>query len=329
MRILYALEDYPVSSETYVETEIRYFLSHGVEIAAWSRRRDPIRQKGSVPIFDGSLKDAAAQFKPHAIHAHWAMMAQCVFAECRGIPLTVRGHSFEFKPRTIRSLAFDPRVRAVFVFPHQLEETFGGGHPGCAIPLVSAYDEHLFYPEPKERGTVVRATAGLKSKDIDSFLDVAKACPEAIFTLITSRPKEDTGYLDNLQARNALMGSPVRILVEVPQEGVAQIVRRSEICLRSNDPAGHPFGMPVSIVEAMGAGTIPVVRNHAAARAYVGDAGLFFSTVDQAVHGIRRILGDASFAGELREAAIRRAKRHAAGAVLPEILKVWERIVGS
>lgn len=327
-RVLYALEDYPVSSETYVETEMRFFLEQGVEIAAWSRRQDPARSQGSVPVFTGSLKDAVRQFQPSVIHAHWLLMAPVVLVENFGLPFTIRGHSFEFKPRAAKTLAFDSRVRALFLFPHQFEETFRGGPAGSAIPLRCAYDDRLFYPGPKELGTVVRATAGLRSKDIDSFLDTAKACPEAKFTLITSRPKEDVGYLDNLLAKNQAMGHPAEILVELSQADVATIVRKSQICLRSNNPTGHPFGMPASIAEAMGAGTIPVVRNHAAAKAYVGDAGFFFDTIDDAVRVIRLIIDDAVLAGELREVAIGRAQRHAAGVVLPKILEVWERVSG-
>jgi glycosyltransferase involved in cell wall biosynthesis len=325
-RILYALEDYPISSETYVQTEIDYFLRQGIEIAAWSRREDSSRSPSSVPVFSGPLRLAIKSFKPDAIHVHWLPIVPNVLVEGLGLPVTVRGHSFDFNPTIARSYAFHPAISAVFLFPHLADATFRGTDQGKAVQLVAAYDERLFYPDPKEKSTVVRATASLRGKDIDSFLDVAALCPEVKFTLFASRPKEDTAYLVNLLGRNASMGSPVDIQVEVPQAQVAAMVRKSEICLRSNNPTGHPFGMPVSIAEAMGAGTIPVVRDHAPARGYVGDAGLYFNSTEEAASRIREILADPELSGRLRTASIERARRHASSVVLPTIFQVWERV---
>lgn len=323
MRVLYVLEDYPVSSETYIETEILYFLRRGVEIAVWSRRQDSPRPPGSVPILGGSLGQAIKAFSPDILHAHWLLLAQVAVAENFGVPVTVRAHSFEFSPNLVRGLAANPSMAAIFLFPRMAEIVSQGVNPGKVIPLPVSYDERMFYPEQKERGTVVRATAGLGSKDIGSFLDVAKACPEGKFTLITSRPKEDSSYLNNLIGWNAAAGSPVKILIEVPREEAAAIIRKSEICLRSNNPAGHPFGMPISIAEAMGSGTVPVVRDHAPGRSFVGDAGLYFNTIQQAVERVRAILSDRVASDRLSAAAVERAKPYASSVVLPKILEVW------
>jgi glycosyltransferase involved in cell wall biosynthesis len=324
-RILYVLEDYPVTSETYVEAEIEYFLGKGIEIAAWSRRQDPLRGVGQVPVFTKSIQEAVQTFRPQGIHVHWLPIAPSALTAGVGLPVTVRAHSFEFNASVVRSYADHASVAAVFLFPH-LARSIGSSEK--IIPLPCAYSERLFYPREKELGTVVRATAGLGTKDIDSFLDAARACPEARFTLITSRPKENDSYLNNLIGRNAAMGVPAMILVEVPREEAAEIVGRSQICLRSNNPSGHPFGMPISIAEAMASGTIPVVRDHDPAREYVGDAGLYFQNVWESVDRIRQILGDGQLASRLRAASIERAKRYAASAVLPKILEVWERSCG-
>lgn len=325
-RVLYVLEDYPVTSETYVETEIEYFLGLGVEIAVWCRRQDLERPKCRVPLLGGGLKAAARSFSASAVHVHWLPIVPNVLVENLGVPITVRAHSFEFSQSAVRALSVNPMIAAVFLFPHFVEEAFRGSVPWNVVPLPAAYNEQLYYPEEKTQGTVVRAAAGIGGKDLDSFLETAKLCPEARFTLIVSRPREDRAYLGNLLGQNQAMGCPARVLVEVPREEAAAIVRRSEICLRSNNPTGHPFGMPISIAESMGSGTIPVVRDHPPARAYVGDAGLYFSNVQEAADRIRQIVGDPALSNRLRAAAVERAKRHASRTVLPKILETWERV---
>lgn len=243
MRVLYALEDYPVISETYVETEIDYFLEHGVEIAAWRRRAGPAKIHWRIPIFDGSIRNAAKAFKPDLIHVHWFIVVPNVTIEGLGIPITIRAHSFEFSPNAVKTFAFHKEVLAIFLFPHLLDaflkHPVGAGLSkeilaGKVIPLPSAYNEKMFYPEPKESATVIRATAGLNGKDLESFIDTAKACPEAKFTLVTSIP-EDNSHIRNIIGRNASYGNPAKILTDLPREEAAALVRKSEICLRSNN----------------------------------------------------------------------------------------------
>lgn len=334
MKVLYALEDYPVISETYVETEIDFFLERGVEIAAWCRRPDPARPKWRIPIYGGHIRNAVKDFRPDVIHVHWFVVAPNVTVEGLGIPITIRAHSFEYSPDNVRTFALHSDVRAIFIFPHLVDRFFS--HPKAAgftrdslpklVPLVAAYNEKMYYPEEKEPGTVIRATAGLNGKDLESFIDTAAICPEAKFTLITSIPKEDSSCVVNIIGRNSLKGGPVRILTDIPREEAAAYIRRSDVCLRSNLLSGHPFGMPISIAEAMGAGAIPIVRDHTAARAYVGDAGLTFNTEAEAASAIRKLIEDRPLAERLRQAATDRAKMHTSAAVLPVILGVWSKV---
>lgn len=335
MRVLYALEDYPVPSETYVETELDYFLERGIEVAAWSRRTDPKRPPWRIPVFEGPIRNAVKSWRPDLIHVHWFVIAPSVTAGGFGIPITIRAHSFEYSADAVKTFAFHPDVRAIFLFPHFLDAFLksprGAGLTKEAlaekvIPLPSAYNEKMFYPEPKVPRTVVRATAGLNGKDFESFIDTARACPESRFTLVTSIPKEDDSCVRNIVGRNAMYGNPVQILTDVSREETAAIVRRSEICLRSNNTQGHPFGMPISIAESMGAATIPIVRDHDAARRFVGDAGLYFTTVPEAAAAIRKIQADWTLAESLRKASIDRAKLHASSAVLPVIFRVWSKV---
>ena len=41
----------------------------------------------------------------------------------------------------------------------------------------------------------------------------------------------------------------------------------------------QPFGMPVSIAEAMACGAVPIVRESPAARSYAGESALYYDTM--------------------------------------------------
>jgi glycosyltransferase involved in cell wall biosynthesis len=338
MRVLYCVEDYPILSETYVETELDYFLPMGVEVAVWCRDADPRRPRARVKVYDGELRSAVRDFRPDLLHVHWVVIADGVARIETSLPITVRAHSFEFKPHMIRGLMINPKVRAIWMFPNLRDEFFatepGVQHKGTPFerkvrPLVAAYSETLFYPSPKERGTVIRAAAGLKGKDLETFVRVAKLAPEAKFTLIVSKPKRIPNSMDGLKAMNKGLGSPARILEDVPRTETAAMVRSSEMCLRSHDPNGHPYGSPISASEAMATGAIVIARNCKGARRLLGAAGLFFTKDQEAAALVKSVLdAPRDRLDRLSSASISQAAPHASRLVLPEIMSEWRSIAG-
>ncbi len=338
MRVLYCVEDYPILSETYVETELDYFLARGVEIAVWCRDPDPHRPGARVKVYDGDLRSAVRDFRPDLVHVHWVVIADGVQQIETSLPITVRAHSFEYKPYMIRGLMINPKVRAIWMFPHLREEFFltepGASYKGSPFerkvrPLVSAYSETLFYPAPKERGTVIRAAAGLKGKDIETFVRVAPLVPEAKFTLIVSRPKRIPNSMDYIKNMNKGLGSPTTILDDVPRADAAAMVRASEMCLRSHDAGGHPYGSPISVAESMATGAIVIARHCKGARQLMGSAGLFFTKDQEAAALVKSVLSAPKDRRDLwASSSISQAAPHASQLVLPEIMSEWRSIAG-
>jgi glycosyltransferase involved in cell wall biosynthesis len=87
-------------------------------------------------------------------------------------------------------------------------------------------------------------------------------------------------------ARNRSMGSPVDIRIQLSHADTAALSRRASIYLHTYSTT-DPYGMPISIAEAMASGSYIVGWRCPAAEAYIGEAGATYATEDQAVAFIR------------------------------------------
>lgn len=88
---------------------------------------------------------------------------------------------------------------------------------------------------------------------------------------------------------NKSLSEPVEIRVNVQHEDVAALSRRAGIYLHTTNPA-EPFGMPVSISEAMATGAYLIGRRLPAAAAYIGDAGALYESPAEAAQLIHQTL---------------------------------------
>src|SRR5438270_2179794 len=129
LRVLMAAWNYPLPSETYIETERRFLdcraltfvvahggpgpevtPEHGSFLAAPSRWR---------------LRRMLREYAPDVVHIHWGMTAEWAVQIARraGVPWTLRTHSFdvlvrpEAEIRNVAALANDSDCLAVLGFP--------------------------------------------------------------------------------------------------------------------------------------------------------------------------------------------------------------------
>lgn len=324
MRVLVGSGNYPKLSESYIEAEIQYLLRCGHDVRVYS----PVVGSPGAPELVRVYRDlnaAIKEFRPQVFHVHYLTFEARALdlAHRSGVPITVRGHSFDFGVDRAARAAAHPGIRRIWLFPHFADLV---PHPKVA-PLPVAYDSTLYRPSQKNRKLVYRTGAGKPGKGLEQFFEIARMCPEFRFCLTANVVLGAERYMDTLAALAA--GSNVEYHRDIGREEAVRRMSEAGIYLDTSDPGAHPFGMPISIAEAMATGCHVVARDGSAARAYVGPAGDFYGTPAQAAGLIRATLswGDDLWSRRQAEAADRAAARHADHAVLPAELLFWETLV--
>ena len=328
LRVLYAYA-YPIPySETYARVELAWMRENGVDVHLWAAKNQnvPSYPLKSYETVGGSIGTVIDSFRPHVIHTHRIDTAESVVAVARArkILLTIRGHSVDFEEARYRKLA---DVACIWLFPH-LAALLRDQANVESLPV--AYDPQLAFPEePDLRRYVVRAGFGNSNKDVGGFVDVAHRLPAVTFELVVTGPYKE--YLASIR-RSAPPNLHVRD--GLSNEDAAAVVRRAWLCLRGHDPNAHPYGMPISIAEALGAG-LPIVARAAVPNSpsrfgpeeYIGDAGVVYQTNEEAAARVHEIVNWSREQWEkARTRSITRAQSFRTDVVLPRILTLWRRL---
>jgi len=290
LRVLYALWHYPQLSESYVRSEIRGVEAMGVEVEVWSEERVTAPFESEVPVHRGTLSEAINRVRPAVIHIHWLNMAAkyCREGGVTGLPITVRGHAFEFTTQLVAELDGHPAIQGIYLFPHLAAE-FASSEKVRTLPV--SFDPSLYRPgRQKDLRLVIRTGCALPTKDYLGFLRAAQLCPEHKFKLVLCHAYLKEDYLDEVVEINRQMGSPVEILVDLQHEDVATLICRAGIYLHTND-ANSRFGMPISISEAMASGCFLIARRSPAAYDYVQDAGDLYESPEEAADLVKQTAG--------------------------------------
>jgi glycosyltransferase involved in cell wall biosynthesis len=287
LKALYALWVYPQLSESYIRTEIRAVRQLGVEVEVWSEKDVASPFESEVPVHRGSLTEAIVRFKPDIVHTHWLHMAERLSQPLKraGLPLTVRGHGFEFTTEIVAKLDKETIVQRVYVFPHHAERCRSSS--GKVRAMQVAFDTELYYPcEEKDHRTVMRTGCALPTKDYETFFRTAQLCPDHHFLLVVCRGCLVEDYLDEVIRKSKKFGDLVEIKVGVQHEEMSELMRRAGIYLHTADP-NEPFGMPISISEAMATGSYIVGRQLPGSASYIGETGKLYRTPEEAAEVIR------------------------------------------
>jgi hypothetical protein len=259
----------------------------GVHVEVWSEvERTACPYASEVPVHHGSLEDAIRKVRPHVAHVHWLNIAERYHEQIAraGLQMTVRGHGFEFHPETLPRLLRNHAIQAIYVFPH-----FHAALPADprVRSMTAAFNGDLYYPPPeKDPFLVVRTASAKPAKGLETFIDVARQCPQHRFVLVLGVLNTLEHYAEQLQDYNRRLGSPVDIRLNVPTEEAAALVRQAGIYLHTYGTE-EPFGMPISIAEASATGSFVLVRNLPGAEHCVAPTAAFYDSAERAAGLIR------------------------------------------
>lgn len=324
MKVLYILWNYPQISETYVTAEIAFAMSQGISVSVWTKISRTPGLLEQCPVYRGTLPEAIAKVKPDLIHVHYLEVAERHAKEIPpSIPITVRGHSFDWSPGAAVRVAELTAVKRVYVFPAFSRMV---SHQKIA-PLPVAYSSTRFPgPAPKDRCMVLRVAAALPTKGLEDFFSVARLVPEFRFLLVAAKAG-GAGTFDEDLVR---MGneSGVKVHIGLSWDVTAALTRHAGIYLHTWNPKRNPFGMSISIAEAMATGAYVLARQGPESSEYLGAAGDLYGSPEDAAELIRKT---ASWPGErwelVRRAATQRASCFSDQAVLPPLVDHWKSLV--
>lgn len=327
MRVLYALSKYPQLSETYVSAEIAFMLRSGINVQVWSpfERVQGIDQQ--CPVHRGvPVAVAAKACKADLVHVHHMSVSPGV---CKGleelkVPVTVRGHSFDFALPLVHNVLANPKVRRLYLFPHFARQVV---HEKV-IALPVAFDSTKYtQAETKDRMMVLRLGAGLSTKNLGDFFAISRKCPGFRFILGLASCDDEGRVANALLQSNPSSG--VSLFKDVSWDAAEKLTRRAGIFLHTYDAESHPFGMPISIAESLATGSIVLVRDTMAAREYAGDAAFYYATLEEAIETINTTLAwPQELHDRQRARAVLQGSLYADKVVLPRVIQDWEDILG-
>ena len=330
LRVLYYLDEFPQLSESYIDTEIEWLKRRGLEIEVFAERQPGSRGVETVPVHRVDSEAVVRHFSPDIIHCHWLHIAAGVaaVAEELKIPVTVRGHGFEFSDATLTRCASLPAVRSIYLFPH-FRETLPGDHSKLhAVP--ACFNTKRYYPRvERDRRLVFRAGACLPTKDLEMFIRVAALCPEYRFLLVLARVKSWPALPGELCALNASLGNPADIRFDVQYDEIAEMTAKAGIYLHTFG-FQQPFGMPVSVIESLACGAVVIERDCPEARSYAGPNSLYYTTAAEAAALLREMTtwDEREWTRRSSANAEKAYTHYADEVVLPLILEDWKQMLG-
>lgn len=333
MKVLYLVRYADALSESYIRAEAEYAQSQGVQVrfCAQAKAEDRYPVEESCVRRDGDLEAAVEDFKPDVIHVHWLTLA-AEYADRLvklQVPVTVRGHSFDALPSNVKHVAAIPVVMKIWLFPH-----FAKYHQDlkCVEPMTVAYNARFFSQGagPREKRRVVRAGAGLPGKGLTDFLMVARLCENEgfEFLLALTDATGSPGTVDKMY-KSPFFPKNVEVVKGLSHEQVAFLMQNAGIYLRHFQENVHPWGMPVSVAEALASGMYVLAPDTYGAADYLGLAGATFKNPQHCADLIVETKKHDDSWWRLQEgAALIIADRYRPEHVLPKVIDCWRELAG-
>lgn len=329
-RVLYVASQFPQLSESHIYAEIACMRRFGAAIEVWAPAAGASPFAHDLVVHRGRLADAIRAARPDLVHVHWFTMLDATRATvaASGLPLTLRGHSFDATPQAIAKALLLANLRRLYLLPGSASGTLHEDERIRIVPPI--FDSTLFPPSPrKDRRLVLRASPGIVENSLRFMLDLATLLPEHRVVVAVTAARGHEPEPEALEAYRTRIGSPAELRFDVQRPEIGALFAAAGIYVHSStEPQGaiqKRVGGPVSLAEAMATGAYVLARNHPALAAYVGGAGATYADAAQAAALIRATAAWTD--AEWREAHVRSVERayatHADETALAPVFEDW------
>ncbi|WP_022881559.1 glycosyltransferase [Gryllotalpicola ginsengisoli] len=275
-----------------------------------------------LPLFAAqffAVRRAVREFRPDVVHAHW-IIPQGVIARlaARGVPMLLSSHGADLYALNAGPLRALKRwvVRAagaITVMNADMRErmlALGAAESAVRIEPMGAYLPELPPRESAGEGPVQLVFLGrlVEKKGVHVLLEALRALPADAYRLTVAGDGPMRAELERLAA-----GLPVEFAGTVGRAEVARLYANADVVVVPSVPAasGDRDGLPVSLLEAMSAGSAIVASDVAGVNEAVADGqtALLVPPADASAlaDALRRVIADGELRRRLGEAAAERS----------------------
>jgi glycosyltransferase involved in cell wall biosynthesis len=287
LRVLGVNAQFPLLSETYIADELGALAANGAQLGFVRIRKPVAPMRVDAPVW-GDLDTAVQEFEPDVIVMHWIHVANMLAEDLAriGIPFAVRSHGFDIDRGLVEHVLANPLCLGVWAYP-----TAAQGFPGTyALPLLLT--SHARIPVPDDtlpRDLVLSTSAGLPKKDFDLLFSAMDQLPGVERRIVVAATEEFEHLPGELFEMCGARTEPPLVQVNLPREDVFALLGRTALHVYTLRPE-NPFGMPMSVAEALCAGASVCLPDRPEARAYAGPGARFYTTADDIARHAREVL---------------------------------------
>ena len=278
-KILYIVYHYCQLSETYIDWEINYFEELGAKVDIYVDI-DYVASKIShnktiiTDLSENTLKNY------NYVHIHWLSIAS-KYHMLINKPITIKLHGFEFDINTLKDLINNKNIIFIFIYKHTYDYIIKNYNINTDKLIISkvSFNPKIHYPlcnDNKIPNSILRVGAGLPTKNIEMFIELANEMIDFKFTLCIIKCSYREECIDTFLSMNKKLGDKCTILINVDREEIGNIMRQSTIYLHTTSQIDINYGQPVSIIEAMACGNYIIAQKSLGTSDYIPDYNAIF-----------------------------------------------------